>query len=312
MAGNSQTQTDPVGPAHAFPVNYRVGERDFRYYIFDWDDNILHMPTRFHLLKRTPEGDWVPHRVSTSVYSVIRSDTENYRPPTDDWESAFVEFRDLDPETESTFLSDTRDALTRAINGGTNIAPSFHTFRRTLVEGRLFAIVTARGHKTKSLRDGVALFINMVLTDAERLEMLRNLRGYMACFDGVQEEYGDQQVIDYYLDLARYHAVTSPQFKQALREALPGAESPEEGKQFAIRDFVQHVIRIASQSDIRRPISVGFSDDDPGNVKAVEAFIRQELARAFPGVRFVVYDTSDPELPNGRKVVVSGQLNLGL
>ncbi len=295
-----------------FAINDRISERDFRYYIFDWDDNILHMPTRIHLLKRTPEGSWVPHRVSTSVYSVIRDDTDNYRPPGDDWESAFVEFRDLNPKGESKFLSDTRKALERAVAGGDNAAPSFNTFKQTLIEGRLFAIVTARGHKTNSLRDGVAMFIDMVLTDDERHEMLRNLRGYMAFFDNLREDLSNEDVIDYYLNLNHYHAVTSPKFKENLREAIPGAESPEEGKQFAIRDFVNHIIRIVSKAKVRRPISVGFSDDDPGNVAAVEEFIRKELSTAFPGVRFVVYDTSDPDLPNGRKVVVSGQMDLGL
>ena len=40
------------------PVNVDVAKRDFKYYIFDWDDNILHMPTRIHLEKRQPDGTW--------------------------------------------------------------------------------------------------------------------------------------------------------------------------------------------------------------------------------------------------------------
>jgi len=63
---------------------------------------------------------------------------------------------------------------------------------------------------------------------------------------------------------------------------------------------------------VRKPISVGFSDDDPANVRAVEDYIRNELAQRFPSVRFVIYDTSDPTLPAGRKITVSGQLHLDL
>jgi hypothetical protein len=87
----------------------------------------------------------------------------------------------------------------------------------------------------------------------------------------------------------------------------------EERKQFAIRDFVEHVLRILAKrgGGLSRPISVGFSDDDPANVAAVEAYIQRELAQHFPGVKFCVYDTSDPALEKGRKVVVSGQLDLG-
>ena len=54
-------------------ANLNVAARDLKYYIFDWDDNILHMPTRIHLERRTESGEWVPHAVSTSVYSVIRT-----------------------------------------------------------------------------------------------------------------------------------------------------------------------------------------------------------------------------------------------
>ena len=56
---------------------------------------------------------------------------------------------------------------------------------------------------------------------------------------------------------------------------------------------------------------MGFSDDDLGNVAAVERYIRDELARHFPAIKFCVYDTSDPSLTDGRKVTVSGQLDFG-
>ena len=47
-------------------------------------------------------------------------------------------------------------------------------------------------------------------------------------------------------------------------------------------------------------------------LQAVETFIEQELAREYPGVKFAVYYTNDPDLPAGRKVEVRGQLSLGL
>ncbi len=293
-------------------INYRVAERDLRYYIFDWDDNILHMPTRIHLERLTDDGIWVPHLVSTSVYSVIRSDTEHYRAPGGDWESAFVEFRDFADQEESAFLRDTRRAIERVKRGETSVGPSFETFRRTLIEGRLFAIVTARGHRSDTIRAGVEIFVREMLTPDEIRTMLSNLRGYRACFDSDLEPQPDAVILSDYLNLGRYHAVTSPQFKALIAGAQPGVESSEACKQFAIRDFVRHVIRIVNRTGIRRPISVGFSDDDPANVKAVEQYIHQELARSFPGVKFVVYDTSDPTLENGRKVVVAGQMDLGL
>jgi hypothetical protein len=59
-----------------------------------------------------------------------------------------------------------------------------------------------------------------------------------------------------------------------------------------------------------RSVSIGFSDDDRGNVKSVSRYIKSELSKRFDGIKFVVYDTSDRTLAKGRKVCVSGQLNL--
>lgn len=299
---------------HVQNVNLRVAERDFKYYIFDWDDNILHMPTRIHLEKRRPDGSWVPHSVSTAAFAVMRNERNDFRAPGGVWDNAFVEFQDYADEGESRFLRDTRAALDKVLSGETSPGPSFETLRETLREGRLFAIVTARGHESDSLRKAVRLFIDLVLSAPEKEEMMANLRGYRACFDGLAEFGTDEEELGYYLSLNRYHAVTNPGFRQRMAQAGGGQASAENAKQFAIRDFVEHVIKILSRTgadSLKRPISVGFSDDDLGNVAAVERYIQEELAKRFPGIKFCVYDTSDPKLTDGRKVVVSGQLDFG-
>ncbi|MDA0989604.1 MAG: hypothetical protein O3A51_02490 [Verrucomicrobia bacterium] len=142
--------------------------------------------------------------------------------------------------------------------------------------------------------------------------MLNNLRGYLESFAPNEKLESDADVLNYYLDLNKYHGVMSPAFKDLVK-GRHGAStgSTEEGKQFAIRDFVEHVIRIARERGLEKPISVGFSDDDIGNARAVEEYIQDLLAKEFPSVKFVVYYTADPELTAGRKVVVQGQLTLG-
>jgi len=293
-------------------INYAVAERDLKYYIFDWDDNILHMPTHIHLERRTEEGEWVPHSVSTAVFSVIRADQENYRAPPDGWEDAFRDFRDIDVDNENVFLRDTRTAIDRVVHEGEKAGPSFEKFRLTLTEGRLFAIVTARGHSPAIIREGVEYFIETVLTPAEKQTMLRNLRGYMACFAPEYSTDSDEDVLEYYLDHNKYHGVMSPQFRAMMGKEPAASPNTEEGKQFAIKDFVEHVIAITRATGLNRPLSVGFSDDDEGNVQAVESYVRDMLSNEFPEVKFVVYYTSDPDTPSGRKVVVRGQLSLDL
>ncbi len=292
-------------------VNYRVADRDLKYYIFDWDNNILHMPTHIHLEAQQQDGSWKPLAVSTEQYSQIRNDTEHYRAPKGDWELAFREFRDIEIKDENVFLRDTRIAIDKVVNSEEESGPSFRIFKQVLVEGRLFAIVTARGHSPGIIREGVEYFIKNVLTDKEKHSMYSNLCGYLECYE---PDHGidlaeRRMVLDYYLSLNRYHAVTWPNFKKQM--GLDGdTPKAETGKQLAIKDFVSHIVHISKQRKLKKPLSFGFSDDDPGNVEAIEKYITDVLVKEFPGVKFVLFDTSDPAVEAGKKKVVHGQLTL--
>lgn len=298
------------------PVRPRIlGEEDdveFQYYMFDWDDNILHMPTRIHLEQRTDDG-WERISVSTNDFARLRTDTENYRPVDGDWDKSFEDFYDVGRRGDRAFIEDTMAALEPVIQGKETGGPSFRRFRKALTEGRLFAIITARAHAPPSIREGVEYFIEKILTPEEKQLMVRNLRAFNAMFDERDAELTDVEVVDKYLGLNRYHGVTSPEFSKLVgRDIRSGAESPAQAKQLAIREFVNHVLGLVRDRGVSAPISVGFSDDDSHNVKAVETFLEQELAREFPEIRFVIYDTSDPAQPRGRKIIVQGQLELDL
>ena len=300
-------------------VNESVATRDLKYYIFDWDDNILHMPTKIRMERLEDDGTWRPVELSTATFALVRSDTEHYRAPGGKWREAFRNFEDS-PQRDN-FLEDTRAALAR-IAAGKRPGPSFNALRKTLREGRIFAIVTARGHSPAAVERAVRCFIDEVLTPEEREEMMSSLRGYRQWLDGVGDgEFGtDEEELDYYLSMCRYSAVTyegfakrmaaDPIYQEKLAVATTAAQ-PELAKEFAIRDFVEHVFHMLRRSgNLNRPVSIGFSDDDKGNVKSVSRYIVGELARRFEGIKFVVYDTSDRTLSKGRKVCVSGQLNL--
>ncbi len=300
-------------------VNYDVATRDFKFYIFDWDDNILHMPTKIHLEQQDCNGDWHPVEVSTSVFALVRTDPR-YRMPPGGRAEAFREFQDIvDDSGDLSFIRDTRAALAR-VKAGEKPGPSFETLRKTLREGRIFAIVTARGHEPETLREAVKIFIDEVLTPDERTAMMRSLRGYRWWLDKMTDFGTDEEELDYYLSMCRYHAVTNPGFFEQMKsdddfggryELASGSERPELAKEFAIRDFVEHVFHVLKRTGgLGRSVSVGFSDDDAGNVRAVSNYIREELVKRFQGFKFVVYDTSDPSLDRGRKVTVAGQLAL--
>ncbi len=301
-------------------VNDDVANRDFKYYIFDWDDNILHMPTKIWMEHLGEDGVWKPVELSTASFALVRTDTAHYRPPQEGgWTAAFRFFADPTEGEPNHFIADTLAALEK-VAAGEKPSPSYNTFKKTLIEGRIFAIVTARGHAPATIEKAVRLFIEKALTADERQIMLSNLRGYRRFLDKVEEFGTDAEELDYYLSMCRYSAVTYDEFKQRMasdpiyREKLataPNAARPELAKEFAIRDFVEHVFHMLRRTGgLGRSVAIGFSDDDKGNVKCVSNYIRAELSRRFEGIKFVVYDTSDRSLSKGRKVCVSGQMNL--
>ena len=307
-------------------VNEEVATRDFKYYIFDWDDNILHMPTKIRMEHREDDGTWKPVEVSTATFALVRADVEHYRAPGGVWAEAFRNFEDSpcdggEQTPPNRFLEDTIAALEK-VEHGAKPGPSYQALKKTLREGRLFAIVTARGHSPATIEKAVRIFIRYALTEEDRAVMMSNLRGYRRWIDGVGDgEFGtDAEELDYYLGMCRYAAVTYAGFRARMandpiyREKLAVASTvarPELAKEFAIRDFVEHVFHMLRRSGrLDRSVSIGFSDDDVGNVKTVSSFIRRELSKRFDGIKFVVYDTSDRTLSKGRKVCVSGQLNL--
>ncbi len=252
-----------------------------RAYSFDWDDNILNMPTHIHLEKKVG-GEYVPVDVSTSEFAEMRHlvGTE-YRLLNDNPLEAFADFRDYDA-----FMRDTQKAVRNNSYG-----PSFDKFKEALIYGNDFSIITARGQSPKALRDGTRLLIDLTFSDDEKRTMEDNLRGTS---------------IDQYLSLQDYHPVSSDEFKEKFGDE-GGAENPEIAKTIALRDFVSRVVRAAKKLELNpeyKGLSVGFSDDDLGNVKKAEEYISNELKKTYPSVRFLVYDTSDPKDTKKKRIVI--------
>lgn len=264
-------------------------ETSLRTYIFDWDDNILYMPTTIKMDKKE-DGKWVPVDVPTDEYAHIRTSPE-YRLRDNSPGIAFSDFRESKP-----FIEDIKKAI-----HNNNFAPSADKFKEALINANPFGINTARGHKPEILRDGVRLFIDMVFTDEEKSEMVGNVKKIL----NQTKELTPDQSIDFYLDeMGEYYPVSSEEFGERFGlDTTGGAANPEHAKKVAIEHFVRKVfdnVKTLVNSDYKK-LSVGFSDDDVRNVKAVEQFIEEELNKMYPEFHFVVYDTSDK---GKRKMVI--------
>jgi hypothetical protein len=264
--------------------------RKLRVYKFDWDDNILNLPTKIKMYKSNK-----PVYVSTSEFAELRNNSK-YEVRND----AFEEFRDYGKRGEDAFIQDTKKAIEN-----NKQAPSFKKFKEALKYANYFAIITARGHAPATLKRGVRTFIDTALNPDEKIVFKRNLK----------KLYGDlpfNDLIEKYLSEQRYYPVSSPEFQKQFG-SMVGAEEPELAKQIASRDFIDYIEGVAKSLDakdirIKNPkskgkleISVGFSDDDKKNVEAMEEFMKS-LKKEKPDMTFVIYDTSNPK--DVKKIVI--------
>jgi len=254
-----------------------------RAYSFDWDDNIISMPTTINVVK---DGEKI--RVPTDEYANIRNNPEYSL-----GDDAFDNFIN-----DGEFLSDLEKAIETK-----SFAPSFNKFKEALIFANPISIITARGHKPETIRRGMDIVISSTFSEGELSDMLEN----------IQERFPEtvdmdaQETLKMYLDSQDYHPVTSEIFAEKFGLRSGSAANPEQNKKVAFRDYVEKIINKTKEmvNTKYNKLSIGFSDDDLGNIKVIEGLIEDELKHEFPNVRFTIYDTSD----GGNRKIVIKQVN---
>lgn len=241
----------PIGESTNEGIDPETGEPDYKYYAFDWDDNILMMPTQIMLRneqeQEVPMGtaDFAEYRsligkepFDYNGHSIIGFSEQPYR-----------NFRH--PTGDKQFIKDSLVA---------ELGPSWDDFVECLNGGSIFAIITARGHHPETLKMAVRALIEAEREGIDRQMLMSSLQRYreMAAMGSSGED-----IIEEYLEMCRFHPVSF---------TGPGAENPEAAKLEALNGFMSYV------SDLNQdlPTKVGFSDDDPGNIDVVEKHLGGE------------------------------------
>jgi len=241
------------------------GNPDLKYYAFDWDDNILTMPTEIMLI--TDDGYEVG--MSTEDFAEYR-----HRIGVEDFEykgktvSGYAEdpYRNFSVSGDKRFVIDSMIAET---------GPSWNDFVECINGGSIFAIITARGHTPTVLKESI---FNLIMKDHKGISkdlLITNLKKYR---DLSGEKLGDDvQLIKDYLDLCKYHPVTYGE---------GSASNPEEGKIKAFKEFISYIKEMSEKlgkkayikNDIKNNFipRLGFSDDDPKNIESMKDFIDKD------------------------------------
>jgi hypothetical protein len=239
------------------------GSPDMKYYAFDWDDNIVHMPTK--IMVKTEEGDEVGmstddfaeyrHQLGKSPFQYKGETIVGY---------GDEPFKNFQTPGDKDFLIDAM----RAKEG-----PAFNDFREAINNGSIFSIITARGHKPNTLKQAVYNYIINDYNGINKEELLKNLKKYRS-FAG-EDEMSDDELIKNYLDMCKFHPVSY--------NDVEGAANPEEAKVRAMDKFVEYIRELSSNLDKRAFLkndvnnnfvpskpTIGFSDDDIRNVEVMK------------------------------------------
>ena len=236
-----------------------------KYYSFDWDDNLMYMPTKIYL----QDKDGKSVGMSTEDFAEYR--TEIGTKPFEYEGHTIVGF-DTDPFRDFRVLGD-RKFLTDAMRAPTG--PAWFDFVEAVNNGSIFSIITARGHTPSILKQAVYNLIKKNMHGLNSSLLAKNLMKYRDIAD--EDKLSKDQLIRAYLDMCKFHPVS---FGEG------SATNPEEGKIRAMEEFVSYVRHMAhelqTKAIMKNKISnyftpfIGFSDDDVRNVEKMKQHFDQK------------------------------------
>lgn len=259
-----------------------------KYYMFDWDDNILVMPTVIHL-EENIDGEWVDKDVSTKEFAELRQDIYSEDNPDirlkgNDPNQAYCEFRDFGPRGGDAFYLDSLKSIKTM-----GFGPVWEDFIECLVSGSIFMIITARGHEPSSIRKIIEWIIFDYLTTEQKEIMEKNLIEFSNEFGWDEKHWNFNDIVKSYLDMCDFFGITSNFFiKKFNTEGETG--KPEKYKMLATKYFSNKINEFGKIA--LKNVKVGFSDDDLKTAIKVNNYIRNELSLDFP-IDYSVYYTKD-------------------
>ena len=252
---------------------YLKNIENLEYFIFDVDDNLLILDTPLHF-QHFENGIWKNKNITSSDFAEIRKKyPDNYMNNVEwkaDQKYSFIEFGDTGPRGVNAFLEDSIYAIKNK-----NFGPSWEVLINALIEGRLIAIITSRGHEPSSIRSVIEYIVKNVLTKNQQEEMKKNIQNFNLFFNVKTDD-----IINQYLNSCYFMGITSNAFVDEFNY-FPQGKNLNQGKQDAINKFTTWVRKFARQTKL--PISVSFSDDDINYLNAAkELFMRMEKSLDFP------------------------------
>ena len=243
-----------------------IGSPDMKYYAFDWDDNIVTMPTK--IIVKDDEGkeigmsteDFAKYRTKVGV-EPFEYNGHNIIGFGDD------PFRYFRVEGDKQFIVDSMLAKP---------GPAWDDFVEAINGGSIFAIITARGHTPSVIKEAIYNYIISNKNGISSKELVKNLEKYRDLAD--MKKTSNRQMIKDYLKLCRFYPVSY---------GVSSETNPEQAKIEALKEFISYIKEVSSfiqkKAFLKNKISnnfvlpqIGFSDDDPRNIAKIKSHFEKE------------------------------------
>jgi hypothetical protein len=241
------------------------GTPDMKYYAFDWDDNIVTMPTK--IILKDEDGNEVG--MTTEDFAEYRIDIG--KTPFEYEGHTIVGFGE-DPFKYFGVKGDRQFIVDSLL---AKPGPAWIDFVEAINNGSIFSIVTARGHTPSVIKEAC---YNLIVSNHNGIssnELVKNLEKYRDLAG--EGEMSKKEMIREYLDLCKFYPVSYGE---------GSATNPEEGKIKALKEFSQFVreigLKIHKDAYIKNKVTnnflptIGFSDDDIRNVEKVKSAFDKE------------------------------------
>jgi hypothetical protein len=260
-----------------------------KFYAFDWDDNLMYMPTQIYLLDDDGEEvgmgteDFAEHRtdIGKKPFNYNGFTIVDFGPNP---------FRDFKTDGDKKFLQDVMYAKL-----ATDAA--WPDFVEAINNGSLFSIITARGHHPVTLMRGVKKLIDSNRGGIDSDELYESL---VKMRENAGEVPQDKETeIVKYLKMCKFYPVSYGE---------GSATNPEEAKITAMNKFKNYAESQANKLNMRlskkieNEISnkfvpmIGFSDDDPRNIAAMSKGVKDVKIFSTHGGKKKLYKPEEPEL----------------
>ena len=264
---------------------YIDSKEPVKVYAFDWDDNIMFMPTK--IIAISDNGQEVG--IGTEEFAHYRGKLNDKEPFEFEGHTlvGYAEnpFRNFRPEGDAQFL---KDVMTAKL--ATN--RSWNDFVEAVNSGAIFSIITARGHKPSTLRQAVKQLILREVGGIDRKLCEKNFKRLVKYKPGLKTVLSSTSVLDAYLNACKFYPVSY---------LYASAASPEQAKAMSLDHFLNYVHKFFDKiklvNDLRNkfipPFKFGFSDDDKKNADVMKQHVAGKYKRK--PQKYNVYLTKDDE-----------------